>query len=68
MRDPIFFLITAGVDKPLRSFLCVAKRETKIDPRLGRRLDLCEHVIAIERHNRLAGTSLHIFAGGQSEL
>ena len=42
--------------------LRVAESESHIDPRLRRRFDLCEHVIAIERHDGLTRTSLGSFA------
>ena len=68
MRDSVFFCESAGVDQPLRSFLCVAQGKTKVDPRLSRRLNLCEHVIAINRHNGLAGTRFYVLAHRQSQF
>ena len=60
MCDSIFFCEAAGVDQTLRRLLRITERQTKVDSRLRRRLDLSEHVIAIERHDRLARTSFRI--------
>src|SRR6185503_18980989 len=44
------------------------QRETDVVSFRGRRFDLREHVLAIERHDRLAGTSFHILADFQTDL
>src|SRR3989442_11385922 len=66
MRDAIFLFKAAGVDESLRRFLRVAQGEAKIDARLGRRFDLREDMVAIERHDRLARTRFHILADTQA--
>src|SRR6185369_6697608 len=68
MCDAIFFCEATGVDQTLRRLLRVAQSQTKVDSRPGRRLDLSEHVIAIERHDRLTGTGFRVLTHCQSQL
>src|SRR5947209_15823928 len=66
MRDAILLGKPAGVDEPLGCFLCVAQRQTEVDSRLGRRFDLREDVVALERHDRLARAGLRLLASAQT--
>src|SRR5881296_3075083 len=55
------------VNEPPRR-LHILQRESKVDPRLSRRLDLSEHVLAIKRDDGLAGASFHVLAETKSQL
>ena len=66
VRDAVFFCQSARVDQPLRQFsFVVRQRESKIDSRIRRRLDLRKNVLAIQSTIVLPG---HAFTSSPSDF
>jgi hypothetical protein len=66
VSDAILFRESTGVDQPAR-WLRFAERESEIDSCVGRRPDLREDVLAIERDNGLGWAGLDVLAERQPE-
>jgi hypothetical protein len=63
MRYAVLFCQAARIDQSLWQFpLVVGKGEAKINPRIRRRLDLSENVLALQRHDGRARTRLDVVA------
>ena len=67
MCDSIFFRIAARVDQSLWCFQ-IAQRQAKVDARLRGGFDLREDMIAIQRDDCLARSSLRLVADIQSQF
>lgn len=57
MSDSILFREPAGVNQSARR-LHITQGKAHVDPCLGRRLNLGEDVVSVQRHNRLTRTRL----------
>ncbi len=67
MCDAVLLGEAARVDEPLGRFR-VGERESQIDSGPRRGHDLREDMLAVERHDRLAGASLDVGAEGEAEI
>jgi hypothetical protein len=69
VRDAVPFFQAARIDQPFgQLFLRTFEGQAEIDSRAGGRLDLCDNVIAIERHDRSAWADFDVFAHGADEV
>src|SRR5271154_4830036 len=69
MRNAVFLLHSSGVDDALGQFSFVFReRESEVDARIRRWLDLRKYMLPVQRHYRLARTRLHIAAQRLSKL